>query len=106
MTDSSHLVVFSTAADSEQAGIIAQAVVTERLAACVNIVSGVRSVYRWNDKLVNDDECLLIMKTTESGFERLRDRIQSLHSYDVPEIVGIPATAAESYARFIDDNVG
>jgi len=85
MTDK--LVVFVTCVDRAEAEKIAQAVVEERLAACVNVLPGVRSCYWWGEKLTWSEEVLLMMKTTESRYIALQARILALHSYDVPEII-------------------
>ncbi len=73
--------------DSDQAESLARTLVDEELAACVNIVPGVRSIYRFEDKIHEEDEVLCLVKTHPALFERLRDRILALHPYDVPEIL-------------------
>ena len=85
MTDK--LVVFVTCVDRAEAEKIAQAVVEEHLAACVNVLPGVRSCYFWGEKLTWGEEVLLMIKTTESRYVALQGRILALHSYDVPEII-------------------
>jgi len=81
------LVVFTTAGDEESARKIAAFLVENRLAACVNIVSGVNSIYRWKGKVADDRELLLVIKTWSDRFGDLRNAIVSEHVYDVPEIV-------------------
>lgn len=71
---------------------MAQTLVEERLAACVNIVPGVRSVYRWQGRLERDDESLIMIKTTAQRYGALQDRLRSLHPYELPEIVAVPIT--------------
>jgi len=73
--------------DTERATALARALVEDGLAACVNIVPGVRSIYRWEGKLQQDDEVLCLIKTRPAVFERARARILSLHPYEVPEIL-------------------
>lgn len=85
------VVVFCTAPPGE-ADALARTLVEEHLAACVNI-SPVRSCYIWEGKLNRDDEALLIIKAKKSRFEPLRDRILTLHSYAVPEIIALPVVA-------------
>ena len=80
------IVIFCTCPPAD-ASRIARALVTRRLCACVNIVGGVVSVYRWQDKLEEEGESLLVIKGTESGFEDLRQALVELHPYDVPEVV-------------------
>jgi periplasmic divalent cation tolerance protein len=87
------VVVLITAASDEQAVLIANALVGERLAACVNIVSPIRSIYRWNDAVQNDLEHLMIVKTNARLVARIELRLKDLHSYEVPEVIAIPITA-------------
>jgi len=102
-----YLVVLITAADAAQAERIATALVEESLAACVNVVPGVRSIYRWKGELVRDDEALLLAKTTRARFEALQARVHALHTYDVPEVVALESAAmSEGYARFLADTLG
>lgn len=83
-------IAFTTVGREKEAVKIARAIVKEKLAACVNIVNPIKSFYTWKGKLVEDKEILLIIKTKTALFERLKKRIVSLHSYEVPEIVFIP----------------
>ncbi|MBL8148719.1 MAG: divalent-cation tolerance protein CutA [Blastocatellia bacterium] len=85
-----NLIVFVTVDNQESAQKIASNLVEERLAACVNIVSNVESVYRWEGKLCQDKELLLIIKTSKSHYEKLEARILNLHSYTTPEIIALP----------------
>ena len=80
-------IVLTTAGSQQEAQKIAEALVEQRLAACVNIISGMHSVYRWQDKVEQADEWLLLIKTTESASAPLRDVITKLHSYEVPECI-------------------
>ena len=66
--------------------------VDERLAACANIVSPIRSIYRWEGKIWDEKEWLLVIKTQKSIFEDLANRVKALHSYSVPEIIALPIT--------------
>lgn len=102
-----HMVVLSTASGRDEAGKIAAALVEESLAACVNIVPGCTSVYRWEGRIVTDDEVLLVIKTSRAKFDALATRLTRLHSYDVPEVVGIPMDAVSGpYRRFLEDSLG
>ncbi len=83
------IVVFSTADSREVADRIARDLVESGEAACVNIVPGVRSVYRWQGKICDEGEWLLIIKSVRGKFEALRQRIRDLHTYELPEIVCI-----------------
>ncbi len=85
-----YIIVFITAPNEEEAAGISQAIVGERLAACVNIIPSVRSIYRWQGRIEDEQEVLMIVKTKKSLFERLQGRVKELHSYSVPEIIGLP----------------
>src|SRR3989475_7576976 len=105
MTDK--IIVFVTCESKEQAETIAQTVVSERLAACVNVLPGIRSCYIWERKLTWADEVLLLIKTTRGRFDQLQDRIKALHSYSLPEIVAVTIdTAFDKYLDWIDTSVG
>ncbi len=82
-----------TAAGEEQALAIARALVAERLAACVNLVAGVRSIYRWRAAIEDDREWLLLIKTTAARFAALERRVRELHSYETPEVIALPIAA-------------
>lgn len=81
------MVFFTTCTDGEQAMLIAKSLVDEQLAACVNILPGVRSVYRWQGKVNIDSEVLLLGKTTASCVPMLKDRVRALHTYTCPELL-------------------
>ncbi len=85
-----NIVVLITAPSEEEAATIAKTLVEERLAACVNIIDGVRSIYRWEGKVEDDAEVLMIAKSAEDLFERLSARVKELHSYTVPEVIAAP----------------
>jgi len=86
----SAILILVTCANQEQAASIAHALVSERLAACVNIVGSIRSVYRWRDKVEDDNEILLLIKSRASLFSRVERRVRELHSYEVPEVMALP----------------
>ena len=88
MTDK--VVVFVTCGSAEEAGKIARALVEERLAACVSISAPIRSLYRWEGKLCDDQEVLLVIKTARALFDRVRRAVEKLHSYQVPEVICLP----------------
>jgi periplasmic divalent cation tolerance protein len=87
------IAVFMTAANREEAAQLAEMLVTERLAACVQILPEMESVYRWQGKLERQKEVLVIAKTTKSTFEKLEKKVRAIHSYETPEIVALPVTA-------------
>ncbi len=98
MTDA--LVVLVTTPSPERAAEIARALVEERLAACGNVVPGIRSLYRWQGKIQDEPEALLLLKTTRARFEALRDRVLALHPYEVPEEIALPVEAGN--ARYLE----
>ncbi len=81
------IVVMTTVGTEEQANLIAREIVARRQAACVNIVPGMRSIYRWKGKICKDGELLLIVKTLEGEMEGVTATIRELHSYELPEIL-------------------
>jgi periplasmic divalent cation tolerance protein len=103
---SEQLVVLITAGSQDEAERLAHSLVTEMLAACVNIVPGVISVYRWEAEVQRDEEWLLIAKTEREALDNLVQRVQVLHSYDVPEIIALPLVGgSEVYRRWISSQV-
>jgi periplasmic divalent cation tolerance protein len=93
-------------ANVEQARSLADALVNERLAACVNVLPGVESVYRWEGRVERANEVLLLIKTTLERFQALRERIVSIHSYDTPEIICLPIEQGlEKYLTWLRDSV-
>lgn len=90
------LVVLVTTPTPERAAELARALVEERLAACGNVVPGLRSIYRWEGEVQDDPEALLVLKTTRARFEALRDRILALHPYQVPEVIALPVEAGSA----------
>lgn len=89
----SAIVVLVTAPSTEKAAELAKALVEEALAACGNIIPGVRSIYRWEGKLCDDAEVLLVLKTERHLFEALRTRVLALHPYSTPEVIALPVEA-------------
>jgi periplasmic divalent cation tolerance protein len=99
------IVVFVTCGSEEEGLKIANALVEGRLAACVNLISPIRSIYRWEGKIWNEKEWLLIIKTQQDRFGELEKKVRSLHSYSVPEIIGLPITEGSSaYLNWIREN--
>ena len=99
------IVVLVTCGSEEEALKIANALVEDRLAACVNLVAPIRSVYRWEGKICDEKEWLLIIKTQKHRFEELEKKVKSLHSYSVPEIISLSITEGSSaYLSWIREN--
>jgi periplasmic divalent cation tolerance protein len=103
---SEHAVVMSTASSADEAQRIADALVERRLAACVNVLPGVRSTYRWKGAIERADEWLLVVKTRRERFEEVAAAIRELHSYEVPEVVMLELTGGDPrYLAWIDASV-
>ena len=100
-----HIIVYITVPSPEEGKKIAKALVEKRLAACVNIVPGLRSIYHWQGKICDEKELLLIAKTRYSLFERLEHELKSIHSYKVPEIIALPIVkGSKEYLDWIYEN--
>lgn len=100
-----HIVVFCAVSDRGSGERIATAIVQEGLAACVNVVPGLTSIYRWQGKVENAAECLLVIKTVADRFDALRERIRALHPYELPEVIALPITAGDpAYLNWITEN--
>jgi len=101
MTDK--IVVLSTCASTEEAQRVARALVEKRLAACVNVMPGIRSVYRWKDAIEDEEEVLLLIKTSRGLLEELREEIERLHSYEVPEVIALSVVdGSERYLAWMN----
>ncbi len=99
-------IVLTTAGSSDEARKIARELVERRLAACVNIVEEVQSIYRWEGKVENAREWLLVIKTTDAMFAAVRDTISELHSYDLPECLLLPVEdGSAAYLEWIGESV-
>jgi periplasmic divalent cation tolerance protein len=98
MTD--YILVFITASSEKEGEKIASALLKEKLAACVNMISGVKSTFRWKGQICAEDEVLLIAKTKDILFESLKKRVLELHSYEVPEIIALPILAG--FEKYLD----
>lgn len=98
------LVVFITASNQDEAMKIAKELIENKLAGCVNIIKDIRSIYRWEGKIQDDSEALMIAKTQKYIFDSLVEKVKELHSYTVPEIIAIPIIAgSEDYLKWLKD---
>lgn len=105
MTDGT-LLVLTTSGSAAEAKRLATGLVEERLAACVNRIDGVRSTYRWQGKVENDEESLLVIKTTEERYPALEAAIKRIAGYELPEIVAVRIDAGlPDYLRWVADSV-
>ncbi|HEX5307238.1 MAG TPA: divalent-cation tolerance protein CutA [Dyella sp.] len=94
------LICLSTCPDSATAEAIATALVGDSLAACVNLLPGVRSTYRWQDAVHTDEEVMLVIKATAGRFAAMKQRLLALHPYELPELLALPVT--DGYAPYLD----
>jgi periplasmic divalent cation tolerance protein len=102
MSMSGAIVVLVTCGSEDEASTIARALVEDRLAGCVNLISPVRSIYRWEGKIWDQKEWILFIKTQKKKFDDLEKRVKSLHSYSVPEIVSLPIVqGSSSYLKWL-----
>ena len=100
------IVVLITAANREEAGRIAEVLVSAPLAACVQILPEVQSIYRWQGKVARETEVLLLAKTTRGRFAELDRAVKEIHSYEIPEIVALPVTAiSEPYLKWLQGEI-
>ena len=84
------ILVLSAFPETESVKSVAETLVNEKLAACVNVIPGVQSIFRWQDKIDNANENILIIKTKDSLYDELEVRIKELHPYELPEIISVP----------------
>jgi len=100
-------VVLSTCATEEEAAKLSRMLVEARVAACVTMVPGARSVYRWQGAIESAPECLLIIKSSRQLFEALRKALEEAHAYDVPEVLAVPVVeGAANYINWLEAQLG
>ena len=98
------MIIFVTAASDQEAGLIGRTLVEEGLAACANIIPQIRSIYRWKGEIWDERETLIIVKSREDLFEKIRSRVRELHSYEVPEITAIKLERGDAaYLQWIEE---
>ncbi|MGE5300565.1 MAG: divalent-cation tolerance protein CutA [Acidobacteriota bacterium] len=101
------IIVLITAQKEEEAVEIAKDIVGKKLAACVNIVGGVRSIYRWGGKMEDEEEVLMVVKSRRTLFPDLVKRVKELHRYTVPEIIALPIIeGSEEYLGWLKEETG
>jgi periplasmic divalent cation tolerance protein len=102
-----NIVVFITASNEDEAARISRGLVDAGLAGCVNIVGNIRSIYRWQGKIENEAEVLMIAKTRRSLFTVLSEKVKELHSYSIPEIIAVPIVeGSEDYLNWLKGVTG
>lgn len=100
------IVILITAPGEEEAAGLARALVEAKLAACVNMVSNVRSIYSWKGSIEDDREQLMIVKTQRHLFDRLAAKVREIHSYDVPEIIALPIVeGSPDYLKWLQESI-
>lgn len=100
-----YIVIFCTTNNKENAELIGHSLIQEKLAACTNIIPKMTSIYSWNNQIVKDEELLLVIKTKKELFDDVKNKILSLHSYDVPEIISIDIKeGSKPYLDWINEN--
>ena len=105
MADTPHVLVLTTLPADADAAVFARTLVSERLAACVNLLAPMESVYRWEGDVQRDTERQLIMKTTRARVDALWQRVRELHPYEVPEFLVLPiADGSDAYLRWLGDS--
>ncbi|MDZ7260583.1 MAG: divalent-cation tolerance protein CutA [candidate division KSB1 bacterium] len=98
------MVIFITTSSPEEAERIGRKIVEERLAACVNIISPIRSIFHWKGEICEEGEALLIAKSVKSKLEKIITRVKELHSYEVPEIIALPIVGgSEDYLKWVQE---
>ena len=101
------VVILSTAPDADTANRLAQGLVENRLAACVNIMPDIRSIYRWQGTVQNESEIMMVIKSTQQSFAAVETWLQEHHPYDEPELLALPVgQGSNTYLDWVDDNVG
>ncbi len=93
---SDYIVIYITTGSIREAKKIGRTLVEEKLVACSNIISPIHSIYSWQGKICNDKEALMILKTQKKLFKQIVNRVEDLHSYDVPEVIAIPIIEGDS----------
>jgi len=105
--NTNEVVVYITASGEDEAARIAKTLVEAKLAACVNIVKNVRSIYSWQGKIEDEPEALMIVKTQRKHFKALSAKVKELHSYSVPEIIALPIVeGSEDYLKWLKEVTG
>jgi periplasmic divalent cation tolerance protein len=107
MNDTQEIVVFITASGEDEAATIARTLVESKLAACVNIIRNVRSIYRWQGNIEDDTEVLMVVKTRKQHCSSLTEKVKELHSYDVPEVIALPIIEGSGdYLKWLHESTG
>ncbi|MEW6616650.1 MAG: divalent-cation tolerance protein CutA [Thermodesulfobacteriota bacterium] len=104
MVGTTYITILITASSAEEAVKIGKVLVEEELAACANIIPEIRSIFSWKGEICDENEVLMILKSKESLFQQIKERVKMLHTYEVPEIISLPIhSGSEDYLRWIDE---
>jgi len=104
MSKDNVILIIITVPDAKSANKISAMLVEQRLAACVNTITGVTSLYRWEGELNSDEELILLVKTASDNFDKISMAVKSIHPYDLPEIIAVPVVAGFSpYLKWVKD---
>jgi periplasmic divalent cation tolerance protein len=107
MTSKHYLLVYITTSSEEEARKIGEALVQERLAACINIMKGLESIYEWQGELCRAQEFVILVKTTQDQWQKLHKRVLELHSYDCPAILALPVSMGNpKFLEWIEEQCG
>ena len=100
-----YIVVLVTAPNEEVSASIGGALVGDGLAACANVIRGVRSIYKWKGSICDDPECLIVVKTVSDNFEAIERRVRELHPYEVPEVISLPIVKGSTpYLDWVEES--
>ena len=106
MSENKFIMIITTVNSDSAAKKIAQALIEEKLAACVNIIPSVTSIFRWEGKVSTESELILIAKSKEKLFDEIKDKILSLHPYKLPEIITVPIVdGSKEYLKWVEDEL-
>ena len=107
MAEAAQQIIFNTCPDEDSAQMVANRLVMENLAACVNIVPGLTSIYKWDGEIQQGTELLLMIKTRDDLLNQAMERIAELHPYELPEIISVPIdNGLQAYLDWIDNSTG
>ena len=106
MSKNGFILVITTSGSDSEAKKLAQALIENKLAACVNIIPSITSIFRWEGKISAEPELMLIAKSHQKFFSKIKEKILSIHSYDIPEIISVPISeGSEEYLKWIEEQL-
>lgn len=106
MNKNGFILVITTASSDLEAKKLGQALIENKLAACVNIIPSITSIFRWEEKISAESELIIIAKSHQKLFSKIKEKILSIHSYDIPEIISVPISdGSEEYLKWIEEQL-